>query len=214
MNRKLLALSAIVALSATLFTVADAGVAGAAAPPASGTVGCKITGAGTFSPTLTFGGSSTAVKTNFHAAGGCSGTATVPNSAGTTTPVAISSVAISETGYIKKVGPGFANKCSAFQASDTIGVMKVKYTWTAIPAIAPTVVTFTGGTASIVTPYTATLDKIKLPSPAGTGMVTTGSFAPAVAPVVLMDTNILTTCSSGWSYAGFTIKPGSYITLP
>jgi len=68
----------------------------------------------------------------------------------------------------------------------------------------------------LFTPVIATslFDKIKLPDPAGTVAVTTGSFAPAVAPVVVLDTNVKKTCSAGWSYPAFTVVPGSYITLP
>ena len=214
--KKWLALSAITVMSATLFTVVAAGTAGAVGPPATGTIGCKISGGGTFSPGLNNVGSSAAVKINFKAVGGCSGTVKAPNSAGLIVPVAVSSVAISGTGSFVKAGPGFANKCSAFQANDRIGVISVTYTWTSVPAIAPTVVKFTGGTASIVSPIIplSLFDKIKLPGPAGTIKVTTGSFAPAVAPVVVLDTNILKTCSGTWAYTPFTIKPGSYINLP
>lgn len=211
MKRKVLALSAIVVLAATLFTAADSGVAGAAPPAATGSVGCKITGSGRFSPTLTLAGSATTDTTVFTASGACSASATIP---GTTIVPSITAVSIVAKGTFKKVGAGFANKCSAVQLSDRIGVIKVTYNWTSVPAIAPTVVTFTGGTASLFSPYTATLDKIRLPDPSGTTKVTTGSFAPAVAPVVLLDTNILRTCTATWSYAAFTIKPGSFITLP
>jgi len=216
MKRKLLALCAVAVLSAAIFAVVDTGVAGAASPAATGTIGCKITGAGTFSPKLTIPGSSTGVKINFKAKGGCSGNVKAPNSAGALGPVTVSSVAISGTGYFKKQGAGFANKCSNFQSSDKIGVITVTYNWTSVPAIAPTTVTFTGGTASIVSPIipASLFDKIKLPGPAGTLKVTTGSFAPAVAPVVVLDTNVKKTCSAGWSYPAFTVVPGSYITLP
>ncbi len=216
MKRKLLAVSAVAVLSATIFGVANTGVAGAASPAATGTIGCKITGAGTFSPTLTMAGSSNGVKIYFKAKGGCSGNVKAPNSAGALGPVTVSSVTITGTGYFKKAGAGFGNKCSNFQSSDKIGVITVKYAWTSVPAIAPTTVTFTGGTASIVSPIIATslFDKIKLPGPAGTTKVTTGSFAPAVAPVVVLDTNVKKTCSAGWSYPAFSVVPGSYITLP
>ena len=217
MKRKLPAFFAIAVLSATLFTVVDTGTAFAAAPAATGTIGCKILGSGRFSPPLTIPGSSKTVKVNFNAkSASCGGNVKAPNSAGLVGPVTVSSVAITGSGYIKKVGPGFANKCSNFQGSDTIGVITVTYNWTSVPAIAPTVVTFTGGTASIVTPIipTSPFDKIRLPAPAGTVKVTTGSFAPAVAPRVVLDTNIKKTCSAGWAYPAFTIKPGSYITLP
>ena len=217
MKHKLLALSAVAMLFSTLFTAVDTGTAFAAAPAASGTIGCKILGGGKFSPPLTIPGSSKTVKINFSAkSASCGGNVKAPNSAGAIGPVTVSSVAITGSGYIKKVGPGFANKCSNFQGSDTIGVITVTYNWTAVPAIAPTVVKFTGGTASIVTPIipTSPFDKIKLPAPAGTIKVTTGSFAPAVAPKVVFDTNIKKTCTAGWTYTAFAINPGSFITLP
>ena len=215
MKRKLLALSAVAVLSATMFGVVDTGVAGAASPAATGNIGCKIAGGGTFSPTLTIPGNSTGVKINFKAKGGCSGNVKAPNSAGALGPVTVSSVAISGTGYFKKAGPGFANKCSNFQSNDKIGVITVTYNWTSVPAIAPTTVTFTGGTASFVSPIfpLSPFDKIRLPGP-GSLKVTTGSFAPAVAPVVVLDTNVKKTCSAGWSYPTFTVVAGSYILLP
>jgi hypothetical protein len=216
MKRTFFVVSAIAVLSATVFGVVDAGVAGAASPAATGTIGCKITGSGTFSPKLTISGNSTAVKINFKAKGGCSGTVKAPNSAGALVPVTVSSVAISGTGFFNKAGAGFANKCSNVQSSDKIGAITVTYNWTSVPAIAPTVVKFTGGTPSLFTPIIATslFDKIKLPDPAGTVEVTTGSFAPAVAPVVVLDTNVKKTCSAGWSYPAFTVVPGSFINLP
>ncbi len=64
MKRKLLASLAILVLSATLFTVVDAGVAGAA-PIASGSVVCNITGKGTFTPKLTLAGGATALAIAF-----------------------------------------------------------------------------------------------------------------------------------------------------
>ena len=216
MRRTFFVVTAVAVLSTTVFGVVDAGVAGAAGPAASGTIGCKVTGSGTFSPKLTLSGSSTAVKINFKAKGGCSGTVTAPNSAGALGPVTVASVSISGTGYFKKSGAGFANKCSAVQSSDKIGVITVTYNWTSSPSIAPTVVTFTGGTPSLFTPIIATsmFDKIKLPDPSGTVAATTGSFAPAVAPVVVLDTNVKKTCGAGWSYLAFNVVPGSYVNLP
>jgi len=215
MKRKLIALTAIAVMSATFITVANADVAGAVGPPASGTIGCKISGGGAFSPGLNNVGSSTAVKINFKAKGNCSGNVTAPNSAGLIGPVTVTSVNITGSGYFVKAGAGFANKCSAFQASDKVGVITVTYNWVSVPVIAPTVVKFSAGTASFVSPIIplSLFDKIKLPGPLGL-TVTTGSFAPAVAPVVVLDTNILKTCSGAWAYTPFTVKPGSYITLP
>ena len=56
MKRAFFVVSAVAVLSATVFGVVDTGVAGAAAPAATGTIGCKITGSGTFSPKLTISG--------------------------------------------------------------------------------------------------------------------------------------------------------------
>ena len=218
MRHKLLVLFAIAVLSSTLFTVIGTGPAFAAAPAASGSIYCKILGSGVFSPRIP--GSSKTVKVNFSAkspakSASCSGKVKAPNSAGNVGPVNVTGVAITGSGYIKKVGPGIANTCANFQRHDTIGVITVTYNWTSVPAIAPTVVKFTGGTASIVTPIpTRPFDKIRLPAPAGTLKVTTGSFAPAVAPKVVLVTTIKSWCGPGWTYTAFVVQSGSFIRLP
>ncbi len=190
MIRKLVGMAAAFALAATVFAVVEPGVSSAAPlPSASGTVGCKIVGSGKFAPKLTLAGNATAVKIHFSATSnptsgplGCGGSATIPNSAGTLSPVNVTGVTITGAGYLVPLGPGNANKCSVFTASDTIGVIKVKYVWTAVPAIAPTVLTFTGGTAPIVSG--SPFDTITLPAPSGTSIVGTGSFTPSTCSVL------------------------------
>jgi hypothetical protein len=216
MKGKLLALSALVVLPTAFLTVAGTGIAGAS--PAMGSVTCSITGSGTFSPGLTLPGSNPQVKITFTATGTCTGSATTVNSAGMTVPVAITSVNVKGTGYLNSLSTGvFADSCLGIQSTDTIGMIKVKDVWTATPAISNTVVNYTGGTAPIVSTYVSTplKDKIKLPAPSGTTFVTTGSFSPAVLPMANLKTNILNACSSTWGpYPTFTIKPGSFISLP
>jgi hypothetical protein len=210
MLRRLLGLSAVLVLASTAFALVDPGVSGAATPVATGTVGCKITGSGKFGPKLTLAGSTTTVKIKFTATstGGCGAQARIPGAL-----VTISGVSIQGKGTLTSLAPGNANSCANFTAADTVGVVKVKFTWASVPTIAPTVVTYTGGTAPIVsgTP----LDTIRFPAPTGTTFVGTGSFTPSVNPVVNLATNIASTCGAGWGpYPAFTITPGSYITLP
>jgi len=97
MTRKLLGISAVVVLASTTFALADPGVSGAAALSATGSVGCKITGSGKFSPKLTLAGSSTVVKIKFTATstGGCGAQATIPGAT-----VSISAVSISGSRYL------------------------------------------------------------------------------------------------------------------
>ena len=126
----------------------------AASPPAAGTLVCSLptSGNGTFSPTLTLSGSSATVSTTLNATGPCVGHGTTHNAAGHLVPLTITGVSMNGSGTIKRIGSGSANRCSAFQAHDTLGTIKVTYNWTSVPAIAPTVVTFTGGSVSIVSP--------------------------------------------------------------
>jgi hypothetical protein len=201
-------------LSATVLTVVDAGVGNAMPPPAaSGTLQCNITGNGKFSPKLTAAGIAiTAVKTKFKGVGsGCTGTATTTNSAGTTTPVTIPNVKIKAAGFIQPTGPGNANACAVFTASDGVGSIKVKITYPgASPAIAPTVVTY-----SVGGPYVsnnAGSDRLSLPSGASTTI--TGSFATATTALITLDTLIVNTCSSTWGpYPTFTFGPTSLLNI-
>ncbi len=117
------------------------------------------------------------------------------------------------TGSLVPLSLASPNKCSVFKGSDTIGAIKVKYVWASVPAIAPTVVTFTGGTTHIVAG--APFDKIVLPAATGTTEVGTGSFTPSVHPLVGLKTNIASACVAGWGpYPTFTFGVGSVIALP
>ena len=210
MLRKLLGMSAVLVLASTAFALAEPGVSGAAPPPASGTVGCKITGKGSFAPKLTLAGSHTTVKIKFTATatGGCGAQAGAGGAV-----VNITGVTITGKGVLTSLAPGNANSCVNFTTADTIGTVKVKYSWVSTPAIAPTVVTYTGGTAPIVSG--SPVDTIRFPAPTGTTVAGTGSFTPSVNPVVNLATNIASTCGAGWGpYPAFTITSGSYITLP
>jgi hypothetical protein len=210
MYRKLLGMSAVLVLASTGFALAEPGVSGAAVPSATGTVGCKISGSGKFAPKLTLPGTTTTVKIKFTATatGGCGAQARIPGAL-----VSITGVTIKGAGTLTSLAPGNANSCPNFTSADTIGVVKVRFNWVSVPAIAPTIVTYTGGTAPIVsgTP----VDTIRFPAPSGTTFVGTGSFTPSVNPVVNLATNIASTCGAGWGpYPAFTITAGSYITLP
>ena len=216
MKRKLLAVSAALLVCGSLLVVIDSGVAGAVAPSATGSVVCNVTGKGSFTPGLTLAGSTTPVHISFGAAttSGCFSAAVASNSTGSLSPVTITGVSVTGTGTLVPLSSSLlANKCAVFKASDTIGVIKVHYTWISVPAIAPTTVTYTGGTAHIVsgTP----LDKIVLPATSGTTWAGTGSFTPSVHPLVGLKTNIASTCAAGWGpYVPFTINTGSLIALP
>jgi hypothetical protein len=80
-----------------------------------------------------------------------------------------------------------------------------------VPAIAPTVVTYTGGVTLVVSG--SPLDTITLPA-SDTAVSGTGSFgASFVSNVVL--TNIASTCAAGWGpLLTYAIKVGSTISLP
>lgn len=216
MFRKLIGVSAALLMSTTALAVASEGIGGAAPlPNAVGTVSCNITGTGRFSPKLTLAGvATTAVKFKFNAAsptsGGCTGSATISNSAGTVTSVTIFGVKVKAVGYL--TGPANANSCTVFNSVETIGAVVVRYTWAATPAIAPTFRTFTGGSAPIASG--GLLDTLSLPV-AGTVSTGSGSFPlPGPSPISLL-TNIVRACPSGWGpYPSFAIGAGSTIALP
>jgi len=208
MMRKLVGVSAVFVLAMTTVTVV-----GEVPLSATGSVSCKISGAGKFAPKLTPAGNPvTVVKVKFAGAsatsGGCSSSAGVPNSAGTLTPVTINSVTVKGAG--KLVGPANANSCAKFSTADAAGVVKVKFVWGASPAIAPTVITYTAGLPLVSGSPT---DTITLPS--GATMTATGSFSTPGTGTVSLLTNIVTACSATWGpYAAFTFNPSSYVSLP
>jgi hypothetical protein len=214
MFRKMLGVSAVILLSTTLLTVVDSAVVSAMPnPPASGTLLCNISGNGRFAPKLTASGIAvTAVKTKFKGVGsGCTGSATTTNSAGTTSPVTIPNVKIKAAGYIQPTGPGNANACAVFTASDGVGVITAKITYPgASPAIAPTIVRY-----SVGGPYVsnnAGSDRLSLPSGAAT--IITGSFATASNALIVLDTLIVNACSSTWGpYPTFTFGVTSVLNI-
>jgi hypothetical protein len=103
-------------------------------PPAKGTVSCKVvTGAITFSPALTLSGT----------AGVTTETATVSTTLKSCTavpaPNPTKGVAVGK--IVNKNAGGKANACTALLASHPVNL---KVTWTRTPAIAPSVVAFSG----------------------------------------------------------------------
>lgn len=214
MKCRLLGISAVFVLVMTTVTVVGEGVSGAAPlPSATGSVACKISGTGGFGPKLTvLGIPITPVKFHFFGAsptsGGCGGSAGIPNSAGSLTPVAINSVAVKGTGFLS--GPPNANSCAVFSALDAVGTVKVKFTWGAVPAIAPTWITYTAGGPVVSGSPT---DTITLPS--GATMTATGSFSTPGTGTVALLTNIVSACSATWGpYSSFMFNPGSTVVLP
>jgi hypothetical protein len=213
MVRKLVGIGAVFVLAMTTVTVVGEGVSGAVPLSATGSVSCTISGTGTFAPKLTAAGVPvTAVKLKFKGAsptsGGCTSSAGVVNSAGTVTPVTIHSVVVKGAGYLS--GPANANSCAVFTAADAAGVVKVKFTWGATPAIAPTVITYTAGL-----PLVSGIGTDTMTLPSGATMTATGSFsAPGTGTVTLL-TNIVKACSATWGpYAAFTFNPASSVALP
>jgi len=210
--RRMLGIGAVFILAMTTVTIVGEGVSGAALPSATGAVSCKISGTGGFSPKLTpTGSATTAVKFRFvgaSPAGGCSGTAGIPNSAGSLTPVTINSVVVKGMGFLS--GPANANSCAVFSTFDGAGVVKVRFIWGAAPAIAPTIITYTAGGPLVSGSPT---DAITLPS--GATMTATGSFSTPGTGTVTLLTNIVAACSATWGpYPTFTFNPGSTVVLP
>ncbi len=213
MFKKALVGSTTIVLSVALFGVLGSGVSGAAPLPAHGTVSCTDAGTGAFMPKLTLPGSSRGLAIKFHGAGtSCTSSATTVSSTGVVTPVTITGVAIKGVGKLMSLNTGFANACATFDSFDTIAAVKVKFVWTATPAIAPTVITYVGGTSNIVSG--AITDNITFPA-TGTTETGSGSFTPPVNPTVILATNISAPCVPGWGpYHIFTFGAGSSISLP
>lgn len=203
MTRKLLGSIALVGLLATgLSTAVGTSVAGATKPPAVGTVGCKVTGTGKFSPKLTLAGSAGGVKFSFKLkSSDCSASATAGG-----VPVSITGVKVTASGFWNLPSGGPGSSCASLTA-DLLGTVKAKYVWTASPAIAPTTVTTSGGVPWIPS---GTLFDFVLPSGA-TITSSTGSFAPVSSQVMNLQTNIASACAAGWGpYHTFTISGGFF----
>ena len=213
MLRKVLAVTTTVVLPCALWAVLDSGVAGATPRPAQGTVSCSISGTGRFAPKLTLSGSSLTLGMRFSGSGsGCTSSATTSTISGVPTPVTISAVTVHALGTLVPLSTGLANACSTFDSFDTIGLIKVRYNWTSVPAIAPTVVTYSGGTTNIVSGLVT--DDLNLPA-TGTVVTGTGSFAPPATAPLTLATNVPAPCIAGWGpYRGFTFGVGSTFSLP
>lgn len=182
-------------------------------PQAYGSMTCAVTGVGKFGPKLTASGTPvTAVKTVFKGvagSGGCTGTAGIPNTAGTLTPVAISGAKFTGAGYYR--GPANANSCPVFSSTDSVGAMTIVIKWIATPSIADTVVTLSSPGSPVVSG--SPTDTITLPS--GATVVVAGSFSsPPPTFLLSMLTNIVSTCSSTWGpYPGYTFGTGSSLSI-
>jgi hypothetical protein len=187
------------ALILALVTLAAPGVAWAA-PVATGTATCPIvSGSGTLHPGLTLAGSSGKVKIKFKATlgpvpvAGCSSTAVRP----TGLPVTITGGTLKGSGVLDappaSVAAPTANSCANFDGPDVVGTIKAKVHWNAAPAIAPSKVTYTGGTPAV---SGAPTDTISLPAP-GTSTVKAGSLAtPPLPDSITLVTNIPSTCAA------------------
>ncbi len=202
--RKPIGLLAVSMLLSTLVGVVVApglSAASSTAPPASGNVGCKVSGNATFSPSLTRHGSpggdkfTMKIKSN-----NCGGTVTAGGAV-----VNVTGVKLTVTGYWNP-----ANSCASLP-TDTLGVVTWKYKWISTPAIAPTTVVTSGGT-----PWVASGTIWEFTFPAG-GAITSssGSFAPVSPMTVAFNTAMPNTCSPGWGpYPTTTITVGgSYFIL-
>jgi hypothetical protein len=205
MKRLLLCLTGVVLLTATV-TFVGTGVASANPLAAYGTTNCAISGSGTFHPHLLASGSSAGETVKFTGtSSSCTGS-TFVTTAGT--PVAITGMLVKGVGKLINSATGtFANGCPNFNTQDVIRAMKLKVTWTATPAIRPTVVTYVSGTTPLVSP-SGSFDEISAPSGATTHI--TGSFASSPAALLTLITIVLYACSSTWGpYSAFTFGSGS-----
>lgn len=179
--------------------MAAVGVA-SAAPVASGSVTCSIAGSGRFAPALVATASHTGAFEGVKYSGK-TGTCTSSAGAGGRV-VTIRGANFKAVGKLKDPSSLVAAKsCVSFTNADEIQVLKVKITWVSAPAIAPTVVTYTVGSAPWVS-NNAGSDRLNQPATATT--VITGSFATSANALINLDSNILNTCSSTWGpYPGF-----------
>ena len=212
-RNRLVAAAVVVLLSLGGVAVVGGTASAMPLPKAVGSVSCTVTGTGKFAPKLTPAGTHvTAVKSTFKGAaptsGGCSGTASVPNTTGSLTPITIYSATFKGAGFYS--GPLNANSCSVFSTTDGVGTIKMKIKWIASMAIAPTVLTFTSGGPAVTVGAT---DTITLPS--GATIAATGSFSVPLPPAVLaMVTNIVGACSATWGpYAAYTFGVGSSLSV-
>jgi hypothetical protein len=197
----------ILVLAVSVVTVTmGATTSWAGPPPATGTVGCKVIGAGVFHPMLTLAGSAGGVKYSYTAkSNDCSANAHV----GAAT-VNITGVTIQANGYWNPtVGPS-GSKCATLP-TDKVGALSMTFTWTSVPAIAPTVLT-----TKLGEPWRPTGAILDYKFPRIGGFVapgSVGSFTPPGAGgfTYTFTTNIVNPCGAGWGpYPNFTITGGFF----
>ena len=203
MGRRLSGVSVVVLLVATTLSVtSNVGVAWAAKPDASGTVTCKVTGSGTFSPKLTLAGSPGGVKFTFTAkASKCKSNATIPGAIAT-----ITGATVTASGYWNGSGPS-GSSCASLP-TDTLGTVNAKYVWTSAPPIANTNIATSGGV-----PWLASGPSFKFDVTLIGASITSssGSFSPATSETFDLKTNIANPCGAGWGpYPTFNITGGSF----
>jgi hypothetical protein len=191
-----------------VLTLVGSGVAWAA-PVASGTATCPVqSGSGTLSPGLTAAGQPGGVKITFKAklgpssTAGCSGSATLPSGL----PVVINKGTLTGSGFFNGPGSASGNSCVNFDGPDILGTIKATVHWVASHPIAPSHVSYTGGTPAVSGSPT---DTISLPA-TGTTTAKTGSLAlPPLPDSITLVTNIPSTClASSPPFTHFTITGG------
>ncbi len=175
-------------LAAMLSVTVGTGASWAGPPSAVGTVGCKVVGTMKFHPKLTFVGTPGGDKFTIKATStGCSSNATVG-----TVVVHITGATVTASGYWNHPIGGSGNSCPNL-SSDLLGIVNYKYTWTSVPAIAPTKITTSGGV-----PWSAgPVFNFVLPSGASI-TASTGSFSPVVSQVINLTTTMPGICAAGW----------------
>ncbi len=195
----------ILVLAVTVVTVLMGATTSWAGPPdAHGKVGCKVTGSGTFSPKLTHAGSPGGVKYTFKATSkDCSSAARLVSGQ----PVQITGVTIQANGFWNPtVGPT-GSSCASLP-NDKVGSLTMTFTWTSVPAVAPTNVTITGGKPWVAT---GTVFDYKFPHLGGVIGASGGSFAPPTALSYTWFTNIVNPCTPTWGpYPTFVITGGFF----
>jgi hypothetical protein len=198
--KRVVATVMLATMGTAMIEVSGTGVSGAA-PVASGSVTCRIAGSGKFAPHLvaTAAGTGAIEKVKFS---GKSGSCTSSAGAGGAV-ITINAANFKAKGKLKDPSSAIAAKsCSSFTNFDQIQTLKVTINWNASSPIAPTVVTYTAGTAPWVT-NNAGNDRLNMPSTATTTI--TGSFATASNALINLDSNIVNTCTATWGpYPGFT----------
>jgi hypothetical protein len=199
----------VAAVTVALTVAVGAQGALAVPPPATGTVTCSIMGNGGFGPALKVVGTSSTVKIHFVAKStGCTSSALVGSAI-----VNITNAVVKGQGFLTDLSGSFANQCSNFVATDTIGSLNAKVKWISSPTIAKTQLAYPAGTAPIVTNNAGNV-QINLVGPPPAAV--TGSFSTTPGPAAItLVTNIPFICGATWGpYSNFSILSGSSIFIP